>query len=255
MRSSGKSARRQQNDSKKYPRDLKRMYDSQLPLPPWWRTEMPLDDTGALLSIERYMDSLRAAGWTLIGREGGFARVFERDGCVIKVVRKDPAYLSYVRHILGAPTNRALPRIHDVVEIIGDGERFHHIVLERLEDFAPHLKRGAVTFEEIRALVYRIAVAEAAAPGSSVLTETDLRTRAAMTVDEQEALADIIRIAQREGLDTDFEPANVMLRGNELVFSDPLVISAGELGFPKADGSTRRGIVHRSTNDVGSDML
>jgi hypothetical protein len=206
------------------------MYDSDLSLSSSqsWRTETPLDDVGGPLSIECYMDALRAQGWTLIGRNGGFARVFEREGCVSKVVRKDPAYLSYVRHVLGAPENRALPRIHDVVEIAGDGERFHHIVLERLDDFAPHRKRGDVTLEEIRALAYRIAVAEAAAPGSAVLTETDKQTLAAMTEDEQAALADIIRIAQTEGLDTDLEPWNVMMRDDELVFSDPLVITQGE---------------------------
>ena len=156
-------------------------------LSPSWRTETPRNDAGGLLSIECYMDALRAQGWTLIGDAGGFARVFEREGCVSKVVRKDPAYLSYVRHVLGAPENRALPRIHDVVEIAGDGERFHHIVLERLDDFVPHRKRGDVTLEEIRALAYRIAVAEAAAPGSAVLTETDEQILVAMSEDEQAA--------------------------------------------------------------------
>jgi hypothetical protein len=219
------------------------MYDPDLSpsLSRSWRTETPRNDAGGLLSIECYMDALRAQGWTLIGDAGGFARVFEREGCVSKIVRNDPAYLSYVRHVLGAPDNHALPRIHEVVEIAGDGERFHHIVLERLDDFAPHRKRGDVTLEDIRALAYSIAVAEAAAPGSAVLTEADKQTLAAMTADEQAALADIIRIAHTEGLDTDLEPWNVVMRDDQLVFSDPLVITEGELGFPKADGTTRRG--------------
>ena len=54
-----------------------------------------------------------------------------------------------------------------------------------------------------------------------------------MTEDEQAALVDIIRIAHTEGLDTDLEPWNVMMRDDELVFSDPLVITEENSAFQK----------------------
>jgi hypothetical protein len=203
-----------------------------------WRVESPVDDAGRPHSIESYMETLRNDGWTSIGRPGGFARVFERNGMVTKVFRKDPAYLSYVRHVVGASKNRALPQISEIIEIVGHDERFHHVVLERLNDFCPHLTRGDVTLEEIRDFAYHFAIAESSAPGSFTFNDAYQTIYDAMTDDEKTALADIIRIAQTQGWRADLETWNVMLRGEDIVFVDPLLILHGELGFP-SNGITR----------------
>ncbi len=188
-----------------------------------WRQDVACDSNGNLLSFESYIDSLITDGWKLIGI-GGFAHVLERDEVVLKVCRRDVAYVRYMEHVQRSPLNRAYPRIVDVVELTGAGEPFHRVVIERLDNFQAHLKRGDVTLEEIRDVAYRMAVAEAMVRGSAELSVRDRYVLDAMTADERVALEGIIRIAHENGFSTDLEAWNVMLRdGSDLVFTDPLL--------------------------------
>jgi hypothetical protein len=188
-----------------------------------WRRGEARDASGALLSFQGYIDSLVAEGWRLIGI-GGFAHVLERDEVVLKICRRDTAYVRYMEHVRSSPKNRAHPRIVEVLELTGAGEAFHRVVIERLDNFQAHITRGDVTLEEIRGVAYRMAVAEATVPGSAELSARDRNILEAMTSDERQALAGIIELAHTHGFLTDLEAWNVMIRdGSDLVFTDPLL--------------------------------
>jgi hypothetical protein len=217
------------------------MLDKAQTVPFAWRRDVACDAEGTLLSFASYVDSLIADGWRLIGI-GGFAHVLERDEVVLKVCRRDAAYVRYMEHVCSSPSNRAHPRIVDVVELTGAGEPFHRVVIERLDNFQAHLKRGDVTLEEIRGVAYRMAVAEAMVRGSAELSARDRYVLEAMTPDERVALDGIIKIAHEHGFSTDLEAWNVMLRdGSDLVFTDPLLpkdyhelVALNDVDKPKA---------------------
>ena len=69
-------------------------------------------------SAEQYIDQLIADGWSLIGH-GGYARVLTKDGVVVKIFRRDPAYLRFLQHVMCAGPNRAHPQIMSVMTIDG----------------------------------------------------------------------------------------------------------------------------------------
>jgi hypothetical protein len=194
----------------------------------WLRSSGNSD--GSSTSAEQYIDQLIADGWSLIGH-GGYARVLTKDGVVVKIFRRDPAYLKFLQHVMCAAPNRAHPQIISVMTIDGADEEFHVVTMERLQPFDASRRRGDFTLGELLKSIQELASETAKSAGAS------LRACArwlldAMTPDEISLLDHIVDMARDGIFRPDLESWNVMMCGDdELVFVDPLLRVDGILGF------------------------
>ena len=182
-------------------------------------------------TLDDYLASLKSSGAKLLGR-GNNAMVFtnpEDDRTVIKVMHQpDPAYLAYLRQSIKHPNNPWLPRVLDVTSQAFDTANPRSsttawiIVLEKLRPASAAEVKNAV---------------------DTVLATVDPRYLGRRPVDAYRTFDDIKKlwpiIAQHSSdadirvfaeflsqfapQDIDVSNANVMMRGPQLVFADPVL--------------------------------
>lgn len=182
-------------------------------------------------TLDQYLASLKNSGAKIIGR-GNNATVFtnpEDDGTVIKVMHQpDPAYLAYLRQSNKHPNNPWLPRVLDVNSQAFDTANSRSsttawiIVLEKLQPASAAEVKNAV---------------------DTVLATVDPRYLGRQPVDAYRTFDDIKKlwpiIAQHSSdadirvvaeflsqfppQDIDVSRSNVMMRGSQLVFADPVL--------------------------------
>jgi len=183
-------------------------------------------------TLDDYLASLKNSGAKIIGR-GNNAMVFtnpEDDSTVIKVMHQpDPAYLAYLRQSSKHPNNPWFPRVLDINSRAFDtanqrsGTTAWIIVLERLRPASGAEVKNAV--DTVLATVNPRYLGTKSP--DAYRTFDDIKKPQWQAIAQHSSDADIRVFAeflsQFAPQNIDVSNANVMMRGSQLVFADPVL--------------------------------
>lgn len=182
------------------------------------RLPRPLTTEGNLTA---YYNRLRKEGWKVAGR-GAYARVFQKDGVVLKVAVDDPAYDKYLAYVLAHQDNPYFPKVYDVKRY--EGVHYMPPVADELAWFKPLGSNvTTVMMEQLgkskgKARKFSEKAADAARPWTNEHIKAD-------NPHEQE-LFDVLYALRNDrrgyAVGLDLHAGNILLRGNQPVVTDPV---------------------------------
>lgn len=158
-----------------------------------------------------YLSRLRKLSIQELG-SGSFGTVFQHpefSNVAVKVVRKDAAYLKFVKFAIDHPTNKYLPRIAAVDKVKFDnGPDGYLVFMERLSqaDFAVKEEFFNKLPYELHSTVYRLSK-----EGWALLSKS-----------KDHDVAIVAQYMLKNWANLDLTDQNLMQRGRQLVFSDPV---------------------------------
>lgn len=152
--------------------------------------------------------------------EGAYAQVFQHPtlkNIVVKLVHHDDEYLKFARFAMDNPKNPWLPRIAAIEPIKFDGSRLSNSYLVFLEKLQP------TSFELQKSLIWKLVDTyelhiHAFTP--KWFSKSNWKKLALNSKDP--GLAQFAAFAAKNFNHLDINSANVMARGRQLVFTDPI---------------------------------
>lgn len=158
--------------------------------------------------FEKFSNFLSEHGFYMLG-QGVFGAVFEKPGYpwVFKVFHRDPAYFSYLKWVMQHQDNTAVPKIKG--RILKINKDTYAIRMEKLQPFRKRkIEQIGMLFDKIEG-IHKF----------SNLTGANKTW-------VKKNFPDIFEVLQAMGSGTahfDLHSGNFMMRGNQVVISDPLV--------------------------------
>lgn len=166
--------------------------------------------------LERLTDDLNVKS---LG-SGAFAEVFQHPtlkNVVVKVLRKDPNYLRYAEFCRARPRNPWLPKIAAITPVQIVGSPHAHLV------FLEKLNRGTLrAIRELKKSLTKDYGLPVTADDKSWFTAKGWRNLAERTKDKGLAEFALFAGDPKNHRRLDLHEGNLMLRGTQLVFTDPL---------------------------------